>query len=169
MVPSSTRIEEIQLRLCPMDRATPVLASRGCDLKRIGLLLMVVWLGFNGCTTTAPEVIPPSFTQKELIGKTRQELMVCAAVQPEERTVGELTVLKYYKEASILEESFPASKGSVARVHHGCWATLGLKHDRVEGVQYDSVPSPSKHEGHCDEIFQNCVGSEGEPTKTIPP
>ncbi len=72
--------------------------------------------------------------------------------------VGDLTVLKYYKEASILEESFPASKGSVARIHHGCRATLALKNDRVEGIQYNSVPSSYKDEDHCDEIFENCIG-----------
>ena len=93
-----------------------------------------------------------------LIGKTRQELSACTSVQPQESMVGDLTVLKYYKEASILEESFPASKSAVARVHHGCWATLGLKNDRVEGVQYDSVPSSYKSDDHCDEIFQNCLG-----------
>ena len=123
------------------------------------ILTLLAWIGFVGCTTTPSEnIAPPSPTQKALIGKTRQELMVCATVQPEERIVGDLTLLRYYREASILEESFPASKGSVARIHHGCWATLGLKNERVEGVQYNSVPSSSKHEDHCDEIFLNCLG-----------
>lgn len=96
--------------------------------------------------------------QKALIGKTRQELMACTSVQPQEKMVGDLTVLKYYKEASVLEESFPASKSSVARLHHGCWASLVLKNDRVEGVQYDSVPSSHMDDYHCDELFENCVG-----------
>ena len=100
----------------------------------------------------------PSPTQKALIGKSRQELMACTAVQPQESIVGDLTVLKYYKEASQFEESFSGTKSSVARIHHGCWATLGLKKDRVEGVQYDPVPSSYKGDDHCDEIFVNCVG-----------
>ena len=83
--------------------------------------------------------------------------------------MGDMAVLRYYKEASVLEESFAASKSSVARIHHGCWATLGLKNERVEGVQYDSVPSSYKHEEHCDEIFQNCVESESGIDKTSPP
>jgi hypothetical protein len=123
------------------------------------ILTLLAWMGFIGCTTgPSQSITPPSSTQKALIGKTSQELMACTTVQPEERKVGELTVLKYYKEASILEESFAASKSSVARIHHGCWATLGLKDDRVVGVQYDSVPPPYKHEDHCDDIFQSCVG-----------
>lgn len=122
-------------------------------------VILLTGVGFIGCTTTPWETTtPPSPTQKALIGKTRQELMACTSVQPQESRVGDLTVLKYYREASILEESFAASKSSVARLHHGCWATLGLKNDRVEGVQYDSVPSSYKGDDHCDEIFQNCLG-----------
>jgi hypothetical protein len=123
----------------------------------IGALTVLVWLGLSGCTTTPSEITPPSSTQKALIGKTKKELMSCTTVKPEERVVGDLTLLKYYKEASILEESFAISKSSVARIHHGCWATLGLKDDRVEGVQYESVPSSYKDEDHCDEIFESCV------------
>ena len=78
--------------------------------------------------------------------------------RPETRTVGDLTVLRYYKEAFQFEESFSGSKSSVARLHHGCWASLVLKHDRVEGVQYDSIPSSHMEDDHCDEIFAQCVG-----------
>lgn len=84
--------------------------------------------------------------------------MSCIPVPPQERVVGDLTLLKYYKEASLLEESFPGTKSSVARIHHGCWATLMLKDDRVEGVQYESIPATYKDDEHCDEIFVQCVG-----------
>ena len=153
-----------------MNRVRTLSTSRGCGQVATVILTLMAWIGFIGCTTSPSETItPPSSTQKALIGKTKQDLMVCATVQPEERKAGELTVLKYYKEASILEESFAASKSSVARIHHGCWATLGLKNDRVEGVQYDSVPSSCKHEDHCDEIFESCVESGPESNKTIQP
>lgn len=122
-------------------------------------LILSASFGVAGCAAPAPEtVVPPSLTQRALIGKTKQELLACAAVRPEVGQVGDDTILKFYKEASILEESFVASKGSVSRVHHGCWATVGLRNDRVEGIQYDSVPAPSRHEDHCDEIFARCVG-----------
>ena len=119
---------------------------------------MLGWFELSGCTSTPTEMSMPSVTQKALIGKTKAELMACTTVQPEERTVGDLTVLKYYKEASVLEESYAASKSSVARVHHGCWAMLGLKNDRVEGIQYKSVPSSYQGDDHCDEIFEICIG-----------
>jgi hypothetical protein len=123
------------------------------------ILILSASVGFVGCATPPSDTIAPlSSTQKSLLGKTRQDLLACAAVQPEKGKVGEETILKFYKEASILEESFPASKSSVARVHHGCWATLGMKNDRVEDVRYDSVPAFSRHEDHCDEIFAKCVG-----------
>jgi hypothetical protein len=126
----------------------------------IGALTALVWLGLSGCTTPPPEITPPSSTQKALIGKTKKELMSCTTVQPEERIVGDLMVLRYYKEASVLEESFAVSKSSVARIHHGCWATLGLKNDRVEGVQYESIPPTYKDDEHCDEIFEHCVENQ---------
>lgn len=125
----------------------------------IVFLIVLTGVGSLGCTTTPSETAtPPSRTQKAIIGKTRQELMACTSVQPQESMIGDLTVLKYYKEASILEESFAVSKSSVARIHHGCRATLRLKNDRVEGVQYNSIPSFYKDGDHCDEIFENCLG-----------
>jgi hypothetical protein len=93
-----------------------------------------------------------------LVGKTKKEILSCASVRPDERTVGEVTVLKYYKEASLLEESFPGTKSSFPRTHHGCWATLRLTNDEVTEVQYRSVPKDYVGDDHCDEIFAPCVG-----------
>jgi len=125
----------------------------------IVFLILLTGVAYSGCTTTPSETTtPPSPTQKALIGMTKAELLACTTGQPEARTVGDLTILKYYKEASILEESFSGSKSSVARLHHGCWASLVLKHDRVEGVQYDSIPSSHLEDDHCDEIFEHCIG-----------
>lgn len=122
------------------------------------VMTMFGWFESSGCSSAPPDIPAHSVTQKALIGKTKAELMACATVQPDERTVGDLTILRYYQEASVLEESFPATKSSVARVHHGCWAMVGLKNDRVEGIRYDSVPSSYQGDDHCDEIFVNCLG-----------
>jgi hypothetical protein len=95
-----------------------------------------------------------------LIGKTKKDLLSCigAGFEPKEQTEGDLIVLRFYKEASILEESFPAYKSSVPRAHHGCWATLYLKDDRVTKVDYKSVPKLWVDDDHCDEIFVTCAG-----------
>jgi len=137
----------------------PVMRMTRENTVIIVFLIVLTWVGYLGCSTTPSEsTTPPSPTQKALIGKTKAELLACATGQPEARTVGELTVLRYYKEASQFEESFSGTKSSVARLHHGCWASLVLKHDRVEGVQYDSIPSSHIEDDHCDEIFAQCVG-----------
>ena len=142
-----------------MNHPPPFSVRNDSGLLLLSVLTTLSFLQMNGCTTTPPEsTTPPSPTQKALIGKSKAELLACTGVQPQERTVGDLTVLKYYKEASILEESFSGSKSSVARLHHGCWASLVLKNDRVEGVQYDSIPSGHMEDDHCDEIFAQCVG-----------
>ena len=119
---------------------------------------MLSGLGWGGCTTTPSETPVSSSTQKALIGKPKQELLSCAQGRPQERTANEVTVLKFYKEASLLEESFPGTKSSVPRTHHGCWATLRLKDDRVEEVQYRSVPKDYVDDDHCNEIFERCLG-----------
>ncbi|MBU6435296.1 MAG: hypothetical protein KJS98_18465 [Nitrospirae bacterium] len=124
----------------------------------VGTLAMLTWFGAGGCTTTPSETPAPSSTQQALVGKTKQELLTCAQGRPEEKTVDEITVLKYYKEASLLEESFPGTKSSFARVHHGCWATLRLTRDVVTEVQYRSVPMDYQDDDHCDEIFALCLG-----------
>lgn len=62
----------------------------------------------------------------------------------------------YYNEAPILEESFPASKGSFPRPHHGCWASVVLEDDRVTDIGYRSVPQAINAVDHCEAIFEQC-------------
>jgi hypothetical protein len=69
----------------------------------------------------------------------------------------ERTELKFYKEASQFEESFPGTKSSFPRAHHGCWASVFLQNDRVQAVQYRSVPALYLDDDHCDEIFEPCL------------
>jgi hypothetical protein len=112
-----------------------------------------VWL--VGCA--APQPLEPSPIGKALLGKSRQELVACAGTPLQETKTVEGTVLSYYKEAPMFEESFPFSKGSRPGAHHGCWAHLLMGEDRVVGVEYRSVP-PSVHAtDHCEEIFHTCA------------
>jgi len=141
-----------------MNHTIPISVPNDSGILLISLLTLLSYLELSGCATTPTEPPAPSPTQKALIGKTQQELMSCVGITPEVKIIGEVTVLKYYKEASILEESSFVSKSSFPRVHHGCWATLALKNERVEGIQYNSVPSSYKDDDHCDEIFENCLG-----------
>ncbi|WP_080884989.1 hypothetical protein [Nitrospira japonica] len=126
--------------------------------KRILALYACVVLGLGvGCTAVAPNGPEEYPAQKALIGKTRQELLACAGKPVSERAGGERPAVIYYREASQLEESFPGSKSSFAKVHHGCRATIVLDQDRVADVRYESDPSSYQDEDHCEEIFDRCV------------
>lgn len=120
---------------------------------------LCLWMAtITGCAEVLPNGSAVHPAQQALIGKTKQEVFACAGPPVSESTKGDLVVFLYYKEASLLEESFPGSKSSFAKVHHGCRATVFLQHDRVSEVRYDSVPSAHRDEDHCEEIFLSCVG-----------
>jgi hypothetical protein len=106
--------------------------------------------------TSAPRAVHVS-RGAGLIGKATQELLSCAGTPLRETHTGSGTVLKYYKEAPMLEESFVGSKGSTARSHHGCWASVSIVGERVIGVTYESVPTPAAADDHCEEIFEACA------------
>jgi len=117
------------------------------------VLCSAVWL--IGCA--APQPIEPNPIGKALLGKSKQELVACVGNPLQETKTTEGTVLTYYKEASMLEESFPFSKGSRAGAHRGCWASLLLADDRVTGVEYRAAPSTLNTDDLCERIFESCV------------
>jgi hypothetical protein len=142
---------------------------RGRVLRMLGIAIRTIptgcamafciWIGMSGCATEVPSVMsaPPS-VEEALIGKTEQELLACTAVSPSERTLGDVTQLMFYKEATLLEESFPISKGSVSQPHHGCLAHVQLREGRLDSVHYHAVPPSDAGYDHCDEIFETCLG-----------
>jgi hypothetical protein len=132
----------------------PLLGS-GTPYLILEFLLMVGFVGLIGCA--ASQTIAPNPIGKALLGKSKQELVACAGSPLEETKTTEGTVLTYYKEAPMLEESFSSSKGSRSGVHHGCWAHLLMGDDHVVGVEYRSVPRSVDAIDHCEEIFHACV------------
>lgn len=109
-----------------------------------------------GCVAGQPRDSAPNEIQQMMKGKTRQELLACAGAPLLEEVQNGRTQLVYYREASLLEESFPGSKSSMARVHHGCRAIVVLENERISGIQYESVPDYFHDEEHCDELFESC-------------
>lgn len=132
----------------------PSLGS-GTPFRILGSFLMIGFVWFIGCATSHP--IEPSPIQRALLGKSKQALVSCAGNPLQETKTDEGTVLTYYKEAPMFEESFSFSKGSRSGVHHGCWGHLLLGEDRVVGVEYRSVPPSVDATDHCEEIFHTCV------------
>lgn len=112
-----------------------------------------VWL--IGCVASPP--IAPNSIGKALLGKSKQELISCVCHPFKETKTVEGTVLTYYKEAPLFEESSSLSKGSRSGAHHGCWAHLLMEEDRVVRVEYRSVPQSVDATDHCEELFRTCV------------
>jgi hypothetical protein len=132
----------------------PVVGS--CTSYLLLLFLLVVGsVELIGCA--ASQTIEPSPTGKALLGKNKQELVACAGNPLQETKTAEGTVLSYYKEAPMFEESFVSSKASSSGAHHGCWAHLLMEDDRVVGVEYKSTPRSVDATDHCEEIFYTCV------------
>ena len=117
--------------------------------------MMVGFVWLIGCAASQP--IEPNPLGKALLGKSKHALIACAGNPLQETKTAEGTVLAYYKEALMFEESFSLSKGSTSGVHHGCWAHLLMEEGRVVGVEYKSVPPSVDATDHCEEIFHTCV------------
>ena len=124
-------------------------------IRAISVFVVCTAAWLIGCAASQP--IAPNPIGKALLGKSKQELVACAGNPLQETKTAEGTVLTYYKEASMLEESFSFSKGSRSGVHHGCWAHLLMGEDRVVGVEYRSAPRSVDATDHCEEIFHTCV------------
>lgn len=119
------------------------------------MLIAVLAGTILGCHSSPPitEGYPH---QQALKGKSTAEVLACAGTPLQEREEGTVTTLRYYKEAPLLEESMVSSKSSRPTVHHGCWATVVIRHQRVDQVRYRFVPSSVDASNDCEEIFANC-------------
>lgn len=137
-------------------RSMTVLSHRTSSPSRMVPLLVLMTLSyFHGCAT--PEQVAPVLSNREAtIGKTKESLLTCAGQPIREAVTDHSQVLLYYKEAPMLQESFPASKGSFARPHYGCWASVLLEGDRVTDIGYRSVPSTMDALNLCEAIFEGC-------------
>lgn len=125
-------------------------------IRLINGLLSILTTGLVvGCHATPP--VTEGFPhQQALEGKTLQQVLACAGTPLQKRENGPVTILRYYREAPLLEESMVSSKGSRPTVHHGCWATVIVQDQRVDRVQYHFVPSSVDASNDCEDIFANC-------------
>ena len=124
-------------------------------IRATSALVVSIAFWLVGCAAAQP--VEPNPVGQALLGKSKQELVACAGNPLRETETAEGTVLSYYKEAPMLEESVPLLKGSISGGHHGCWAHLLMTEDRVVGVEYRSLPPSVDATNHCREIFQTCA------------
>jgi hypothetical protein len=106
-----------------------------------------------GC---AGPMIAPGGNGQALIGLTEERLHTCAGTPLREIVQPDSTLLVYYREAAIFEESYSSGKGSNPGFHHGCWATILTESRRVTGVEFRPVPDPDSDTHECQEIFATC-------------
>lgn len=117
----------------------------------LGLTVQVL---LASCST--PAHVGEYLNQQRMVGKSKSTMLACAGTPQKETSDSERTVLRYYREAPILEESRPVGKGSFATIRHGCWATVVLVNDRVVDVQYRFVPPTFDASNDCEDIFDSC-------------
>jgi len=127
----------------------------------IPLVVPVGWAAYAGvlllagCATPAEVHQYPN--QQALVGQSKADVLKCAGPPLKELRDGERTVLRYYKEAPMFEESLPSSKSSIPTIHHGCWASVILSDDRVTEVRYRFVPETFDASDECEETFESCA------------
>lgn len=114
-------------------------------------MMVTAAIALTGCATSSHTPV-----NADVLGHTKEQIIACAGTPLKETQDKGLVILMYYKEASILEEAFPQAKSSFPKVHHGCWARLGLKDNHVVGAEYRSVPESYQSYDHCEEIFEPC-------------
>jgi hypothetical protein len=112
-------------------------------------------VALGNCATPAQVGEYPN--QQTLTGMSKAAILACAGAPKKEFTDGDRTILRYYREAPILEESQPVGKGSISTIRHGCWATVVLADDHVVNVQYRFVPATFDASNDCEEIFDSCA------------
>jgi len=135
------------------DRPSAISSGQRITGHAGAILLTLLWLA--GCA--APAEVREYPNQLAMAGKTKSDVFACAGAPLKELHDQELTFLRYYKEAPMLEESPTSGKGSFPTIRHGCWATVVLDHDRVVEVHYRFVPNTFDASDECEEIFEPCV------------
>jgi hypothetical protein len=110
---------------------------------------------FSGCA--GPKAGPIGVNGQALIGLTEERLRACARTPLREVSQPASTMLVYYREAAMFEESFGGGKGSKPGYHHGCWATILVEKGRVTGVEFRPVPDADADSHECQEIFAACA------------
>jgi hypothetical protein len=113
----------------------------------------MAWLA--ACAAPVPVGTYPN--QQRMAGMTTAAVLACAGAPKKQSREGEFTLLRYYREAPILEESQPVGKGSISTIRHGCWATVIVTDDRVIDVQYRFVPPTFDASNDCEAMFESCA------------
>lgn len=123
--------------------------------------VLIIACSLTGLTASAgcaaPATVSEYPNQQQVIGKSKAEVLACAGTPEKEQIRNGVGLLKYYREAPVLEESQPVGKGSISTIRHGCWATVIVTDDRVTDVRYRFVPRSMDASNDCEAIFASCA------------
>jgi hypothetical protein len=122
---------------------------------RLVISSLVALAGLAGCAT--PAVVGEYPNQHGMIGRSKASVLACAGAPIREDIRDGTTLLLYYREAPVLEESAPVGKGSFPTIRHGCWATVVIAEDNVREVRYRFVPAAFDAANDCEAIFEACL------------
>jgi len=129
-----------------------------CATSKLGLaLLSTVGLFGPFASCAGSRSGPVVVASQTLMGFTEERLLTCAGPPIRKMSYPASTLLMYYREAAMFEESFGGGKGSKPGYHHGCWATLLIEENHVTGVEFRPVPDPDADVHECQEIFATCT------------
>ena len=123
-------------------------------VKAIGWLFSLSAL--QACSATETTV---TFANRDAsIGMTADALRQCAGSPSHEtKKNGDVTILSYYKEAPILQQSFPGPRSSISRLSlHACWVTARVEQETVQEISYRSVPQTIDASMYCEAILEPC-------------
>jgi hypothetical protein len=129
--------------------------SRSVTSRRRLLMLITVGVIVAGCASAKSPAV--GMKGEALIGLAQQTIRACVGAPLREMSHPASTLLLYYREAALFEESFGGGKGSKPGYHHGCWATVLVEEGRVTGVEFRPVPHPDADTHECQEIFAACA------------
>lgn len=115
---------------------------------------LLIFVSVAACATTP--AAPDDEIRKSLLGKSHVEILACAGTPVQENQTEQGLVLRYYREATMFDESGVFLKGSRPGVHRGCWVSLLLDKDHVVGTEYRSAPESLGDVRLCDGIFASC-------------
>ena len=111
-------------------------------------------IAIAGCA--GPAAVGQYPNQQRMVGQSKGAVLACAGAPTKEQADDEATLLLYYREAPVLEESVPVGKSSFPRFRHGCWATVVIMDGRVTDVRYRFAPAGIDASNDCEEIFASC-------------
>src|SRR5215217_1035811 len=139
-----------------LGKTNPKIDRLSYDLKAKAIGSLVSLSALMACSAPETTVILPN--RDASIGMTADALRQCAgSPRHETKKNGNVTVLSYYKEAPILQQSFSGARSSISRLSlHACWVTARVEQETVKEISYRSVPQTIDASMYCEAILKPC-------------